>query len=117
MRLYNDDLYQEEKNRILNKGELEMKPKIKIRKSEKGITYFIVDARLMPLVTDNPFPICGECCEDLNGQFILIPILNEIYHVNCGKKVVESMNYYPEDEEIEQLRIERWSRILGIKVR
>ncbi|MDD4154639.1 MAG: hypothetical protein PHT30_04465 [Bacilli bacterium] len=52
--------------------------------------------------SNNGYPICGECQHGLVGEddIILIPILNEAYCNECGKKVLKTIVDYPEDRDI-----------------
>jgi len=65
----------------------------------------------------NMRPICDECLKDLIGfnNIVLIPILNQAYCPECGKKVLARLQNYPEDRPIAKRREDFYQNYFGIK--
>lgn len=65
----------------------------------------------------NMAPICGECLKDLIGfsNIVLLPILNEAYCPECGKKVLDRIKNYSEDRPIAERREQFYLNYFGIK--
>ena len=90
----------------------------KLKITKNGIHY-IENVKFMDLIkiTGNGFPICDKCLKDLIGfnNLILIPIRNEVYCKECGKKELKTINYYAEDREVEEKRTAYYCDVLNIK--
>ena len=91
---------------------------MKLKKDEKGI-YYIEKLSFWDLIkiTGNGFPVCDECSKDLIGyeNLVLVPILNEVYCKECAKKKLKEIRYYPEDDEIQERRVDYYCDALGIE--
>ena len=91
---------------------------MELKKTKNG-THYIDNVKFMDLIriTGNGFPICDCCRKDLIGynDLILVPILNEVYCKECGKKELKQIKYYEEDREIEERRTSYYCDVLGIK--
>lgn len=92
---------------------------MELKKTKNG-THYIDNVKFIDLIriTGNGFPICDCCRKDLIGynDLILVPILNEVYCKECGKKELKQIKYYEEDREIEERRTSYYCDVLlGIK--
>lgn len=84
-------------------------------KNYRNIDYFEnVDFKQIVAYGGNPNPICGECRKNLLflNDLILIPIRNEVYCKKCGTKNLETMTYFPEDDECQKRRTRFWNSYL-----
>lgn len=80
-----------------------------------NIDYFEkVDFKQIVSYSGNPNPVCGDCLKNLlfMNDLILIPILNEVYCNKCGEKLLKTMRYFPEDDEVQKRRTKFWNNYL-----
>jgi predicted amidophosphoribosyltransferase len=89
----------------------------KFFRHSNGIGWLKITWLELAKYSGNMMPICDECLKDLIGfsNVVLIPILNEAYCPECGKKVLERTKSYPEDKPIEERREKFWLNYFGIK--
>lgn len=46
--------------------------------------------------------ICDDCNEEITGDSVYIPVLNQSFCINCGEKFLESHKLYSEDEKYQK---------------
>ena len=89
----------------------------KFYRTENGIGWLKITWLELVEYSENSRPICDECLNSLVGvdDVALIPILNQAYCPECGKKVLGRMRRYPEDKQIEDRREQFWLDYFGFK--
>lgn len=85
-------------------------------RAANGIAWLKITWRELATYSGNFEPICDECLESLIDcdDVVLIPILNEAFCPECGKKVISQLKSYPEDRHIEKLREQFWLKYFGL---
>ena len=88
----------------------------KFHRAENGIGWLKITWLELAKYSEIPVPVCDECRKDLIGyaNVVLIPILNQAYCPECGKKVLAHVRKYPEDRQIEERREQFWLNYFGI---
>lgn len=89
----------------------------KIYKVENGIGWLKITWIELIKYSENAFPICDECLKGLIdcNDIVLIPLLNQAYCPECGKKVLKSMVNYPEDRPYAKAKEKFWLDYFGIE--
>ena len=81
------------------------------KNNSNNIDYFIINLHELTEYNCLEKSICDECLREFNNKdkIILLPILNEAYHYNCGIKKVMKMSNIKKvitDMEIQAKRTE-----------
>lgn len=89
----------------------------KFYRNKNGIGWLKITWLELVDYSENPYPVCDECLKDLIGysNITLIPLLNQAYCPECGKKVLPRMKNYEEDRPIAKRREEFYQNYFGIK--
>ncbi len=89
----------------------------KFLRTTNGTAYIKLTWLELAKYSQNMHPVCDDCLKDVIGyeNLILIPILNEAFCSECGKKALARIKRYPEDAEIEKRREDFYKDYFGIK--
>ncbi|MCF8017796.1 MAG: hypothetical protein K9L62_00225 [Vallitaleaceae bacterium] len=88
----------------------------KFYRAENGISWLKITWLELAEYSSNMTPICDECLKDLIGynDIVLIPLLNQAYCHECGKKVLKRMVNYPEDRPYAKSKELFWLDYFGL---
>lgn len=87
-----------------------------LRRAENGTPWFEITWRELVDRSKNGNPVCDDCLKSLVGceRVVLIPILNQAYCPEHGKKVLGRIRRYQEDMAIEERRTRFYMGYFGI---
>lgn len=86
-------------------------------RNENGIGWLKITWIELVKYSENVRPVCDDCLKDLIGNvdIILLPILNQAYCSECGKKVLERIVDYPEDRPYREAKEKFWLDYFGLE--
>lgn len=89
----------------------------KFYRAENGVGWLKITWTELVKYSENAFPICDDCLKDIIGydDIVLIPLLNQAYCPECGKKVLKRMVNYPEDRPYAKNKEQFWLDYFGLE--